>query len=58
MLRLTQWSHWHWDHTGDMTQFPSSTELVVGPGFTEAFVTNSKSQKDNHLGVVSESDYR
>jgi len=26
-------SHWHWDHLGDPSTFPSSTELVVGPGF-------------------------
>lgn len=28
-------SHSHFDHTGDLTTFPASTELVVGPGFTE-----------------------
>lgn len=27
------WSHYHWDHTGSMELFPSTTELVVGPGF-------------------------
>ncbi|KIX98033.1 uncharacterized protein Z520_06112 [Fonsecaea multimorphosa CBS 102226] len=27
------WSHYHWDHIGDMSLFPSSTEVVVGPGF-------------------------
>lgn len=26
------WSHNHFDHIGDMTRFPPSTELVVGPG--------------------------
>ncbi|KAJ9647473.1 hypothetical protein H2204_000102 [Knufia peltigerae] len=26
-------SHYHWDHVGDMSLFPSSTEIVVGPGF-------------------------
>lgn len=26
------WSHTHFDHTGDMSRFPSRTELVVGPG--------------------------
>ena len=26
-------SHNHWDHTGDLTLFPTSTTLVVGPGF-------------------------
>ncbi|KAF8267290.1 beta-lactamase-like protein [Lactarius quietus] len=27
------WSHHHADHTGDLTLFPPSTSLVVGPGF-------------------------
>lgn len=27
------WSHHHWDHVGDPSTFPASTELVVGPGF-------------------------
>ncbi|KAH9069327.1 beta-lactamase-like protein [Lactarius deliciosus] len=27
------WSHHHPDHTGDLTLFPTSTSLVVGPGF-------------------------
>lgn len=29
-------SHHHWDHAGDPATFPSSTELVVGPGFKDA----------------------
>ncbi|RAL08780.1 MBL fold metallo-hydrolase [Aspergillus homomorphus CBS 101889] len=27
------WSHYHWDHIGDVAKFPPSTELIVGPGF-------------------------
>ncbi|KAL2850400.1 hypothetical protein BJX68DRAFT_255150 [Aspergillus pseudodeflectus] len=27
------WSHHHMDHTGDPSLFPSSTDLIVGPGF-------------------------
>ena len=27
------WSHHHPDHTGDLSLFPTSTSLVVGPGF-------------------------
>ncbi|KAH8695628.1 beta-lactamase-like protein [Talaromyces proteolyticus] len=27
------WSHYHWDHIGNTAAFPSTTELVVGPGF-------------------------
>jgi glyoxylase-like metal-dependent hydrolase (beta-lactamase superfamily II) len=32
------WSHWHWDHTGDPSTFPSSTSLIVGPGFKKNFL--------------------
>ena len=32
------WSHWHWDHTGDPSTFPHSTNLIVGPGFKENFM--------------------
>lgn len=37
-IKSAVWSHWHWDHTGDMSKFPSSTEVVVGPGFKESFM--------------------
>jgi glyoxylase-like metal-dependent hydrolase (beta-lactamase superfamily II) len=30
------WSHHHWDHIGDPSTFPPSTDLVVGPGFKKA----------------------
>lgn len=29
------WSHSHLDHVGDPSVFPSSTDLVVGPGFKD-----------------------
>ncbi|KAK5172343.1 uncharacterized protein LTR77_003981 [Saxophila tyrrhenica] len=32
------WSHWHFDHTGDPSTFPASTDLIVGPGFKKTFV--------------------
>ncbi|KAI0021769.1 beta-lactamase-like protein [Xylariomycetidae sp. FL0641] len=32
------WSHFHWDHTGDPTRFPSSTQLIVGPGIKDAYM--------------------
>ncbi|GAB1316386.1 hypothetical protein MFIFM68171_06596 [Madurella fahalii] len=32
------WSHWHWDHIGDPSTFPETTDLVVGPGFKAAFL--------------------
>lgn len=41
------WSHHHFDHVGDMTTFPKSTDLVVGPGFkkehTPGYPTNPES---------------
>lgn len=41
------WSHWHFDHIGDMSTFPGSTTLITGPGvkkaFLPAFPTNPKS---------------
>jgi len=32
------WSHWHFDHIGDVSTFPTTTEIVVGPGFKKAFL--------------------
>ncbi|KAK5045910.1 hypothetical protein LTR84_008696 [Exophiala bonariae] len=41
------WSHWHFDHIGDMTSFPESTVLISGKGVAEAllpgFPTNPES---------------
>ncbi|KAG8163356.1 hypothetical protein KVR01_006653 [Diaporthe batatas] len=36
-LKAVIWSHWHWDHIGDGSKFPGSTDIVVGPGFVENF---------------------
>lgn len=30
-------SHWHFDHTGDLSAFPKSVAVVVGPGFRSQF---------------------
>ncbi|RVX70689.1 hypothetical protein B0A52_05339 [Exophiala mesophila] len=49
------WSHWHWDHLGDPSTFPGSTELVVGPGFKEAFFPGYPGKED---APVRESDFR
>ena len=32
------WSHYHWDHVGNIQLFPSSTNVVVGSGFRESFL--------------------
>ncbi|KAJ6584951.1 beta-lactamase-like protein [Mycena capillaripes] len=38
------WSHAHFDHTGDMSKFPASTELVFGGSMlTETHAENPKS---------------
>jgi glyoxylase-like metal-dependent hydrolase (beta-lactamase superfamily II) len=31
-------SHHHFDHTGDIGKFPSSTDLLVGPGYRKTFL--------------------
>ncbi|KAK4446883.1 hypothetical protein QBC34DRAFT_143862 [Podospora aff. communis PSN243] len=32
------WSHAHFDHTGDPSPFPSTTAVLVGPGFKDTFL--------------------
>ncbi|KAK0122649.1 hypothetical protein ONS96_009687 [Cadophora gregata f. sp. sojae] len=48
------WSHWHWDHTGDVSTFDRNTALIVGPGFKDAFTPGYPTNKDS---PVLESDY-
>ncbi|KAL9602695.1 MAG: hypothetical protein Q9219_001685 [cf. Caloplaca sp. 3 TL-2023] len=48
------WSHYHWDHTGDPSTFPSSTELLVGPGFKNA---STPGYPANPNSPIRESDY-
>lgn len=43
------WSHWHWDHTGDISLFPGSTDLYVGPGFKEAFMPGYPGKEDSPM---------
>ncbi|QIW95226.1 hypothetical protein AMS68_000744 [Peltaster fructicola] len=43
------WSHHHWDHTGDPSLFPGSTELVVGPGFKAAHLPAYPKNPDSTL---------
>jgi glyoxylase-like metal-dependent hydrolase (beta-lactamase superfamily II) len=47
------YSHSHFDHIGDMTTFPVSTELVVGPGFAEKWLPGFPTITD---APVSEED--
>lgn len=48
-------SHYHWDHTGDPSTFPPSTDLVVGPGFKKAFTPGYPKNQDS---PIRESDYQ
>lgn len=43
------WSHFHWDHIGDASLFPSSTEIVVGPSFKESFMPEYPTRQDSPL---------
>ena len=43
------WSHHHWDHVGNPATFPHSTELVVGPGFQEAYMPGYPKREDSTL---------
>lgn len=42
-------SHHHWDHVGDITTFPASTELVVGPGFKDQYLPGYPTNPDAPL---------
>ncbi|KAH8895940.1 hypothetical protein GQ53DRAFT_854224 [Thozetella sp. PMI_491] len=48
------WSHHHLDHTGNPTGFPSTTDLIVGPGFKKTIHPGFPAHQD---GMVLESDY-
>ncbi|MCJ1272061.1 hypothetical protein MMC22_011968 [Lobaria immixta] len=43
------WSHHHYDHTGDPSTFPHSTDLIVGPGFKEAFTPGYPSNPESPI---------
>ena len=54
-IEAVVWSHSHWDHIGDMTMLPGTVDLVVGPGFQEAYVPGYPT---NPEGAVPESAWR
>jgi len=41
------YSHHHFDHVGDMTTFPPSTQLIVGPGFKKEHLPAYPINKDS-----------
>lgn len=51
------WSHWHWDHIGDMSRFPRSTKLLVGPHLRKEILKLpllSSDYSGRELGEVAE----
>ncbi|PYH40456.1 MBL fold metallo-hydrolase [Aspergillus saccharolyticus JOP 1030-1] len=46
-IKAIIWSHYHFDHTGDPSLFPSSTDLVVGPGFINKCTPGWPAQPDS-----------
>ncbi|KAF0645966.1 hypothetical protein FPSE5266_08124 [Fusarium pseudograminearum] len=47
------WSHWHFDHVGDPQTFPSSTDLIVGPGFKQGVMPGWPTAKDSHVNETA-----
>lgn len=43
------WSHWHFDHVGDPNTFPSSTDVIVGPGFKSHHVPAFPTVPESHV---------
>lgn len=48
------WSHSHWDHIGDPSLFPLTTDLVVGPGFKDSLLPG---YPENPHSQIRSSDY-
>ena len=42
-------SHSHWDHLGDPSTFPSSTDIIVGPGFSEEHFPGGQPETDSTI---------
>ena len=40
-------SHWHFDHCGNIDALPKPCDLVVGPGFREAFLPGYPAKEDS-----------
>ena len=49
------WSHYHWDHIGNPSKFGKDTTLIVGPGFTKAFMPGYPT---NPYSAILETDYQ
>lgn len=42
-------SHHHFDHVGDLSKFPPTTELIVGPGFKDAHLPGYPTDSESTL---------
>lgn len=51
------WSHWHWDHIGDASKLPPSVDIVVGPGFREAFVRGNEIDESQSFIMSQDMEY-
>lgn len=48
-IEAVVWSHWHFDHTGDVSTFPSSTTLITGAGVRDALLPGFPKHQDSPL---------
>ncbi|RDA95058.1 hypothetical protein CP533_2177 [Ophiocordyceps camponoti-saundersi (nom. inval.)] len=56
-IEAVVWSHWHFDHSGDMSRFGPGTALIVGPGFCAAENGIYPGYPANSSSPILESDY-
>ncbi|KAJ7696459.1 beta-lactamase-like protein [Mycena rosella] len=50
-IKTVIWSHSHFDHIGDMSKFPNTTTLAIGPGTNTAIFPGSPN------GILQASDF-
>ncbi|BCS02206.1 MBL fold metallo-hydrolase [Aspergillus luchuensis] len=43
------WSHWHFDHAGDPQTLPTTTDLIVGPGFKATIMPGYPTNQASHV---------
>ncbi|KEF54037.1 uncharacterized protein A1O9_09832 [Exophiala aquamarina CBS 119918] len=48
-IEAVVWSHWHFDHTGDVSTFPSSTALVAGAGVRDTLLPGYPKNEESPL---------
>lgn len=54
VIEAVIWSHHHFDHIGNIDTFPSSTRIIVGPGFKDTYLPGYPANPD---AALQESDY-